>query len=94
MDLVLPHRGGGALTHKHFQMIVKGNFIILEVLSKKIKVYLGWDASPMMGHAISCRMLRDEGLHIFLRHGGILLVKSILRSFIIMFWRMTSTTIK
>ena len=73
MDLVLPHsRGGGALTHKHFQMIVKWNFIILEVLSKKIKVYLGWDASRMMGHAISCRKLRDEGLHIFLRHGGIL----------------------
>ena len=68
MNLVMPHRvpGGGALTHKHFQMRVKGNFIILEVLSKKIKVCLGWNVSHVMGHAISCKRLRDEGLHTFL----------------------------
>jgi len=38
-------RGGGPLTHKHFQMIVNGNFTSLLVLSKKIKVCLGWEVS-------------------------------------------------
>ena len=58
--------GGGALTHKHFQMMIKGNFTIHAVLSKKIKVCLGWDVSPLMGCAISCKKSRDEGLHTFL----------------------------
>jgi hypothetical protein len=32
---------GGALTHKHFQMMVKGNLSSLLLLNKKIKVCLG-----------------------------------------------------
>lgn len=31
---------GGALTHKHFQMVVKRNFINLPVLNKRIKICL------------------------------------------------------
>lgn len=30
----------GALTHKHLQMVVKGNFVSLPVLKKKIKLCL------------------------------------------------------
>jgi hypothetical protein len=41
---------GGALTHKHFQMIANGNFTSLQALNKKIKVCLGWDGSPPTGH--------------------------------------------
>lgn len=41
---------GGALTHKHFKMVVKGNFSSLPMLNKKIKIALGWDANPCMGH--------------------------------------------
>ena len=55
---------GGALTHKHFQMMVKGNFTSLLVLNKKTKVCLGWDASPLMGRVVSCKKLTDEGLQI------------------------------
>lgn len=40
---------GGALTHKHFQMMVKGNFSSLLVLNKQIKVCLGWDGNPPTG---------------------------------------------
>ena len=54
---------GGALIHKHFQMVVKGNFTSLPVLNKKIKVCLGWYASPSMVHVGSCKKMRDEGLH-------------------------------
>lgn len=54
---------GGALTHKHFQVMVKGNFSSFPVLSKKIELCLGWDECPLMGHDISCKRLRDEGLH-------------------------------
>jgi len=32
---------GGVLTHKHFQVVVKGNFSDLQVLNKKIKTCLG-----------------------------------------------------
>ena len=39
-----------ALTHKHFQMTVKGNFSSLLVLNKKIKVCLSWDECPPIGH--------------------------------------------
>lgn len=53
-------KGGGALTHKHFQMMMKGNFTSLAVLNKKIKVCLGWHENPPTGH------VRDEGLHTFL----------------------------
>ena len=49
---------GGALTHKHFQMVMKGN---PPVLNKKIKVCLGWDVT--VGHVVSGKRLRDEGLH-------------------------------
>lgn len=56
---------GGALTHKHFQLIVIGNFSSLLVLNKNIKVCLGWDVSPPTGHVVSCKRLRDEGLHAF-----------------------------
>lgn len=44
-------------------MVVKGNFTSLVVLNKNIKVCLGWDASPMTGHVVSCKKLRDKGLH-------------------------------
>lgn len=47
------------VTHKHFQMVVKGNCSRLLVSNKKIKVCLGWDKSPPMGHVIlatSCKM--------------------------------------
>ena len=33
----------GALTHKHFQMVVKGDLASLLVLNKITKVCLGWD---------------------------------------------------
>ena len=55
----------GALTHKHFQMAVKGNFANLVVLNKKIKVCLGWDERPPTSCVVSCKKLRDEGLHTF-----------------------------
>ena len=56
---------GGALTHKHFQMMLKGNFRNLLVLNKKIKVALGCHVDPLTGHVVSCKKLRDEGLHTF-----------------------------
>ena len=56
---------GGALTHKHFQMMVKENFSSLLVLNKKIKVCLGWDVSSPTDHVVPCKKLRDEGLHTF-----------------------------
>ena len=51
--------------HKHFQIIVKGNVGSVPVLNKKIKVCLGWDVSPPTCHVVSCKRLRDEGLHAF-----------------------------
>ena len=57
---------GSALTQKHFQMVVRGNFNSLLVLNQTIKVCLDWDVSPLMrGHVVSCKKLRDEGLHTF-----------------------------
>lgn len=56
---------GGTLTHKHFQMVMKGNFSSLLMLNKKIKVCLDWDLNPPMGHVVSCKDLRDESLHTF-----------------------------
>lgn len=56
---------GGALTHKHFQMVVKGNFSRLPMLNKKIKMCMGWDSSTPTGHVLLCKKLRDEGLHMF-----------------------------
>ena len=57
---------GGALTHKHFQiMVVKRNSTSLPMFKKKFKACLGWDESPPMGHVVSCKTLRNEGLHIF-----------------------------
>jgi hypothetical protein len=56
---------GGALTHKHFQMVMKGNFSSLLMLNKNIKVYLDWDLNPPMSHVVSCKDLRDESLHKF-----------------------------
>jgi hypothetical protein len=38
--------------------------------NKKTKVCLGWDESPPTGHVVSCKTLRDEGLHKFLRAYG------------------------
>lgn len=46
-------------------MMVKRNFISLPVFNKKIKACLGWDESPPMDHVVSCKTLRNEGLHIF-----------------------------
>lgn len=47
----------GVLMHKHFQMIVKGNFGSLLVLNKKFKVYLRWNESPSICHIVSCKRL-------------------------------------
>ena len=33
---------GGVLPHKHFQMVVKGNFNSVPMWRRKIKVCLGW----------------------------------------------------
>lgn len=59
-----------ALMHKHFQMVRKSNFNTLPVLSKRIKVCLGWDESPPTGHVVSCKSLEDVGLHTFLAMVG------------------------
>jgi hypothetical protein len=59
---------GDALMHNHFQMVMKGNFssrILLIRRRKKTKVCLGWDVNPLTCHVVSCKKLRDEGLHIF-----------------------------
>ena len=47
-------------------MMAKGNFGSLPVLYKKLEVCLGWDESPPMGHVVTSKRLRDEGLHTFL----------------------------
>ena len=44
-------------------MVVTENFTSLPVLTKKIKVCLGWDESPPTGNVVSCKKLKDEGLH-------------------------------
>ena len=57
--------GGGALPHKHFQMVVKENFNIPPTLNKKIKVCLKWHEDPPTGHVVSCKKLRNKGLQTF-----------------------------
>lgn len=47
-------------------MVVKGNFSSFHMLNKKIKVALGWHENPPIGHVVSCKKVRDEGLHTFL----------------------------
>lgn len=55
---------GGVLTDKHVQMmVVKGNFSSLPVLNRRIEVCLRYDECPLMCHVVSCKRLRDEGLH-------------------------------
>lgn len=54
------------MTHKHSQMMLNNILSSLFVLKKKIKVALGWQVDPSMGHIVSCKKLRDEGLHTFL----------------------------
>ena len=56
---------GGTLIHMHFQMVVKGNLKSFLVLTKKIKVCLGWDESHPTDHVVSCKKLKDEGLHTY-----------------------------
>ena len=34
-------------------------------MNKQIKICLRWDESPLTGHVVSCKRLRDEGLHTF-----------------------------
>ena len=51
---------GGTLMHKHFPMVVKGNFSGVLMLNKKNKVCLGWDESPPTSHVVSCKRLRDD----------------------------------
>lgn len=43
----------GVLTHKHFRMMVKGNFASLLVLNKIIIVCLGWDEIMPTCHVAS-----------------------------------------
>lgn len=57
---------GGALMHTYFQMLWKGNFSSLPVLNQKIKICLGRNECPLTSHALSCKRLRDKGLHTFL----------------------------
>lgn len=56
---------GGALTHKHFQMVFKGKFSSFHVLNNKIKVALVWHVDLPMDCVVSCKTLRGEGLHLF-----------------------------
>jgi hypothetical protein len=39
----------GALTRKHFQMVMKGNFSSLHLLNKKIEVAVGWHENSPIG---------------------------------------------
>ena len=78
----------GTVMHKHIQMVVKGNFNTLPVLNKKIKICLGWDVSPPMGHVVFCKKLRYEVC--MLSKAWLVIVRramgrSILSLFIIMF---------
>lgn len=57
---------GEILTYLHFQMVLKDNFNSPPMLSKKIKATLGWEHDPLVDHIVSCKNLRDEGLHTFL----------------------------
>jgi hypothetical protein len=57
------------------------------VFNKKIKVCLGGHDHPMTGHVMSCKRLRDKGLHTFLGMVGYCMKdkrRSILSVFIIM----------
>ena len=54
---------GGALTHEHFQKMVKGDFASFPVLNKTLKVCLEWDESALMGHVVSCKKCKDGDLH-------------------------------
>lgn len=47
--------GGGGLTHTHIQMVVKGVIGIFVVLSKKVKVDLGWKQVPPNGLLLLAR---------------------------------------
>lgn len=47
-------------------MVTKGNYTSLPMLSKKIKVCFGWDESPPTNHVVSCKSLRNKGLHTYL----------------------------
>lgn len=47
-------------------MVTKGNYTSLLVLNKKTKVCFGWDESHATSHVVSCKCLRNEGLHTFL----------------------------
>jgi hypothetical protein len=46
---------GGGLTHTHIQMVVKGVIGIFVVLSKKVKVDLGWKQVPPNGLLLLAR---------------------------------------
>lgn len=83
---------GGASTHKHFQMVVKGNFTSLPVLNTKIKIGLGWEVNLPTGHVVFCKRLWDKDLHTFIGMAGYCMktmVRNILNLFITMCWRMT-----
>ena len=56
----------GALTHKHFHIVFKGNFSNLPMLDKKINVALVWDANPPLRHVVCCKNWTCKGLHNFL----------------------------
>lgn len=56
---------GWCINPQAISKMAKGNFNSLPMLNKKIKVCLGWDVSPPMGHVVSCKKLKDEGLHTF-----------------------------
>ena len=46
-------------------MVVEDNFFSLPMLNKNMRVCLGLDESPLTRHVVSCKKLRDEGLHTF-----------------------------
>lgn len=46
--------------------MVKGIFNSPPVFNKKIKVCLRWHENPPTFYVVSCKKLRDEGLHTFL----------------------------
>ena len=53
------------MTHKYFQMIVKGNFSGLLVLNKKVEGLFGIRCESSNGHVVSCKKLMNEDLHTF-----------------------------
>ena len=62
----------GALTHKHFQMVVKGNSSNLQVLNKKSKGLLGTSCESSDGSCCLLQEVEGKGFGHLLGHGWVL----------------------